>query len=512
LISWRTEPVYQSTVTLRIDPSSGRLTNEYAGLLVAEQLAGTYSQQIKMRPVMEATLEELGLGRLLGPEQLVGLVSVAAIRDTQLIQVSVEHPDPTLASDLANKIAAVFIQQNQQFEQARYAASKESLSVEMAQVRQDIEEMEAALDVLGAPLTDRDQLEVDRLKFALSTLQATYSNLLSSFEELRIAEASSSSNVVIVEEAVPIYSPIRPRTIQNTVFAVLVSAMIGFGIVYLIEYLDDTVKSPDDVTAVVRLPTLGAVGQIEPGEGGSKLVAAGSPRAPISEAYRALRTNIQFASVDGVLQSLMVTSAGPGEGKSTTAANLAIVLAQAGRRVVLVDADLRRPVLHRQFGLSNSRGLTTALLDVKTAVADHLQGTEVAGLTVMTSGPIPPNPAELLGSHRMADLLASLKHETDVIVIDSTPVLTVADALVLAPHVDGTVLVVEVGKTRRDALVQAREALQRTEGRLFGIALNKVSIERSGYYYYAYYQHEGQDGERDTGNRRPRDFLARLRR
>jgi non-specific protein-tyrosine kinase len=208
----------------------------------------------------------------------------------------------------------------------------------------------------------------------------------------------------------------------------------------------------------------------------------------------------------------MVTSAGPGEGKSTTAANLAVVLAQAGRRVVLVDADLRRPVIHRQFKLHNSKGLTTALLDVKLPPGGHLQATDIPGLSVMTSGPIPPNPAELLGSHRMRDVLASLKQDAEVLVLDSTPVLTVADALVLAPLVDGTVLVVETGKTRRDALLQAVEALRRTEGRLFGIALNKISIQRSGYYYYAYYQHEDQIPQDQPEIRRGRALLARLRR
>jgi succinoglycan biosynthesis transport protein ExoP len=503
---WRTQPVYQSTVTLRIDPSSSRLTNEYAGLLVAEQLAGTYSQQIRMRPVMEAALDELGLRAQLAPAGLAALVSVSAVRDTQLIQVSVEHQDRILAAALANTVAAVFIEQNQEFEQARYAASKESLSVELDKVRQDIETTQAAIDDLGSPVGAQQQLELDRLKFNLSTQQATYSNLFSSFEDLRIAEASSSSNVVVVESAAPGSSPVRPRTFQNTVLAALVSAMIGFGVIYVIEYLDDTIKSPDQVTAIVGLPALGAIGEIDANGAESRLITMSAPRAPVSEAFRALRTNIQFASVDGLLYSLMVTSAGPGEGKSTTAANLAVVLAQAGRKVVLVDADLRRPVLHRLFGLSNSKGLTTALLDLKAPATVHLQATEVAGLSVMTSGPIPPNPAELLGSNRMVEVLASLKQDSDVVVLDSTPVLTVADALVLAPQVDGTLLLVEAGKTRRDALVQAREALQRTEGHLFGIALNKISVRRSGYYYYAYYQHDGHGPDRQPAARRTRRF------
>ena len=512
LVSSNTQPVYQSTLFLRLDPASGRLTNEYASLLVADQLAGTYSQQIKMRPVMASTLDALGLDGEMSPARLASLITVSPVRDTQLIRLSVEHTDPKMAADLANQVAAVFIAQNQQFEQSRYADLKLSLSKQLAVMEQELEITQAALDKYSTEVPPEDQIEVDRLSLTQSSQRAAYANLLSNFEDIRIAEASESSNILIAEEAIPIASPIRPRTLSNTMLAAATGALLAVAVIILIEYLDDSVKTPDDVISTVDLSTLGAVAHIEGKTSQDRLVTLTAPRSPISEAYRALRTNIQFAAVDGPVKTIMVTSAGPGEGKSTTVANLAIVLAQAGRRVILVDADLRRPIQHRIFGLPNSRGLTTALLDLNAPVSDHLQATGVRDLRVMTSSAIPPNPAELLGSQRQIELLAELEKEADIVLLDSPPVLTVSDALVLAPRLDGVLLVVEAGATRRGALIKARHALLHTGGRLLGVTLNRLTARRSGYYYYQYYQYYYSRYEKEEGDSRRRKFLPGLRR
>ena len=326
-------------------------------------------------------------------------------------------------------------------------------------------------------------------RVTLSTQRSTYANLLSNFEQLRIAEASQSSVLIVAEEAIPSYSPIRPRTMNNTMMAAAIGAMLAVGVAFLIEYLDDTIKTPDDIVNIASLSTLGAIGHIEGTIGKEKLVAFFAPRSPLSEAYRALRTNIQFAAVDNPLKSILVTSPGPGEGKSTTAANLGIVMAQAGLRVILIDADLRRPILHRFFELPNGQGLTTALLDLKTPATEHIQTTSIPGLRILTSGPMPPNPAELLGSKRQLELLGGLEAMSDVIILDSPPLLTVADALVIAPLVKGVLIVVEAGATRRGMLQKAVEALLHSGGRVIGTALNRMTRRRSGYYYYQYYQY-----------------------
>jgi succinoglycan biosynthesis transport protein ExoP len=512
VVSANTQPVYRSTVTMRLDPATGRLSSEYAGLLVADQLAGTYSQQIKMRPVMEATLEALGLEDRISPGALSGMVTVTPVRDTQLIRVSVEHTDPVMAADIANQIVAVFIDQNQRFEQGRYADLKASLSKQLNLMQQELEVTQAAIDGLGTPPTVEDQAELERLNLTRSSQQAAYSNLLSNFEEIRIAEASESSNIVVAEEAIPYYSPVRPRTRTNTMLAAGLGAAIAIGIGFLIEYLDDTVKSPEDVTSIVDMPTLGVISQIEGRTSKERLITRVAPRSPVSEAYRALRTNIQFASVDGPLKSIMVTSAGPSEGKSTTAANLAVVLAQAGKQVILVDADLRRPIQHRFFELPNSRGLTTALLDLGAPVGEHIQDTSVPGLRLMTSSAIPPNPAELLGSQRQADLLAALQDEADIVVVDSPPVLTVTDALIMASRMSGVLLVVEAGATRRAGLLKAMDALMHADGRVLGVTLNRMTRRRSGYYYYQYYQYYYSRYQDEDRASRRRHLLPGLRR
>jgi capsular exopolysaccharide synthesis family protein len=214
------------------------------------------------------------------------------------------------------------------------------------------------------------------------------------------------------------------------------------------------------------------------------LVTIVDPRSPISEAYRTLRTNLDFASLDQALKSIAVTSAGVGEGKSTTLANLAVVSAQAGRKVILVDADLRRPTLHQVFGLSNEAGLTTMIMDEVAFSTPPLQATGVEGLSVLTSGPQPPNPAELLGSRRMAEVIAALAEWGDQVFFDTPPVVAVTDAAVLATKVDGVLLIISAGKTRREYARTAVQRLEQINARLVGTVLTNVQAGGgfTGYY------------------------------
>jgi protein-tyrosine kinase len=214
------------------------------------------------------------------------------------------------------------------------------------------------------------------------------------------------------------------------------------------------------------------------------LITVSEPRSPVSEAYRTLRTNLDFASLDQTLGTLLVTSAGVGEGKSTTLANLAIVSAQTGRRVVLVDADLRRPTMHHVFGLDNSQGLTTVMMDEAILAHPPLQDSGVEGLSVLTSGPLPPNPADLIGSRRMQELITALTKQADQVFFDTPPVVAVTDAAVLAGKVDGVLLVITAGKTRREYARTAVQRLQQVNARLVGIVLTNVQMGGGfeGYY------------------------------
>lgn len=217
----------------------------------------------------------------------------------------------------------------------------------------------------------------------------------------------------------------------------------------------------------------------------NSLVTLTDPRSPIAEAYRGLRTNLDFSSLDHPLRTLLVTSAAPEEGKSTILANLAVTIAQAGKRVILVDCDLRRPSLHRIFDLDDAHGLTSMVVDEKALAAPPLQETSVPGLQVLPGGPLPPNPAELLGSHRMEEIIGLLADRADIVLFDAPPVIAVTDAVVMASRVDGVLLVISAGKTKREHVQRAKALLDKVNARLVGAVLNNVELDTSLQRYYA---------------------------
>ena len=223
----------------------------------------------------------------------------------------------------------------------------------------------------------------------------------------------------------------------------------------------------------------------------TNLISYQKSKSPIVEAYKTLRTNIQFSFPDGKLKVLLITSSSPAEGKSTTAANLAITMAESGMRVLLLDSDLRKSAQHRAFGVPNTKGLTNVLVEN----ADYkqlVQNPGIKGLDILTSGPKPPNPSELLGSEKMKDFVETLKEDYDLIILDTPPVLPVTDAAVLSPLADGVVLVAAHGRATYDALYQAKLSLEKVNAKILGVLLNRVPVSsHGGYYYYYYYDDQG---------------------
>jgi len=220
------------------------------------------------------------------------------------------------------------------------------------------------------------------------------------------------------------------------------------------------------------------------------LITQTEPKSAASEAYRMLRTNIQFAGLDAPARTIVFTSAGPGEGKTTSVANFGVVAAEGGSRVCLIDSDLRRPALHRLFGLQNGRGLSTALLH-SLPLAELAQPTATPSLSVLTSGPTPPNPAELVGSRRMRELFESAASDFDLVLCDSPPVISVTDGIALAAQCDGVVLVIRAGGVAHEALRRATEQIEAVKSRILGVLLNSVDLRRDGHYYkyYRYYRY-----------------------
>ena len=221
------------------------------------------------------------------------------------------------------------------------------------------------------------------------------------------------------------------------------------------------------------------------------LVTISNPRSPMSEAYRTLRTNLQFVSLDKPLQTLLVTSPGPEEGKSTMLANLAVTMAQGEKKVILADCDLRRPSLHKLFGLYQTTGLTTMMLDDQAMSEPPLQETGVPGLQLLASGPLPPSPPDLLGSRRMDRVLEALKERADIVLLDAPPVVGVSDAAILATKVDGVMLVVSAGQTKRESVQTSKDMLDKVNANLIGAVLMNVPLDTSLQYYYT--QQEGEE-------------------
>ncbi len=254
-----------------------------------------------------------------------------------------------------------------------------------------------------------------------------------------------------------------------------------------------------EIEQMTEIPVLAAITTIKGNKEQEKLVALHHKTSPTSEAFRMLRANLDFSALDKPLQTLLITSSGAGEGKTTLISNLAVVMAQNGRRVILVDADLRKPMIHNSFTLHNDYGLTSVIRHDRT-LKEALQPTEQENLSILTSGPIPPNPAELLGSQRMEALVDDLRNEADVVLFDSPPVLAVVDANLLTRLSDATLLVVLSGSTRSRMLLRTRNQLAQVSANLVGTVVNQVPLSRYGYDHYYYYY--ATDTKKKRRNRR----------
>lgn len=488
------QPIYVATTTILINQAPGALP-DYTAVQQGQRVATTYVELLQKRPVLEQVIANLGLQT--SPEALDAKINVIPVRDTNLLELTVQDTDPQRAADIANEVVRVFIAQNLEFQESRFADSLRNLQSEMDKVQAEIDRVEARLEVLEkstTALTPEQQAERNHLQQLLANYQSSYATLLDRYEQVRLAQAQATDKVSVVEDALP-----GKRAGQSSsmlaVQGALVGMLLGIGLVVLLEYFNDTVKSEEEAEALTGLPTLGQIGNIEKvDEPQDVLVTILYPRSPVAEAYRVFRANLEFLAVDGPIRSVVVTSTGPVEGKTTTAANLAIALAQAGKRVILVDADLRRPAMHRLFGCSNSVGVSTALLqEPSNNIARHLVRTEVENLLLMPSGPLPPNPAELLGSKRAADLVRQLSELADVVILDSPPVLAVADPVLLARYCDAALLVILTEKTQAEALRRAKEQLEQSGVPHMGVVLNRVPLSSDGYYYR--YRHYYSDHE-----------------
>jgi len=336
---------------------------------------------------------------------------------------------------------------------------------------------------------------IAQLQLEAGILNDTYRYLLTEYESARLDEATIGPYINLLDPASPAFR-VGTTLRQKIVLGILVGLLLGLGGAFFLEYLDQTIKNAGDVERVIGVPVLGLI-PYDPALGRSgngkrtpiAIVARAGPDQPAAEAFRALRTNVTFVGAEKPLQFVSITSPGPGEGKSTTAANLAVALAQGGQRTLLIDGDLRRPLIHRAFALVQEPGLTDVLVGRATA-QEAVRPEVAAGLDVLPSGAIPPNPSELLGSAAMHQLISSLRHDYHYIVIDTPPTLPVTDASVVASSADAAILVLKSGDTEETAAQRALEQLRRVHARIAGAVLNGVSRRQDRYYTYYSYRRE----------------------
>jgi capsular exopolysaccharide synthesis family protein len=332
------------------------------------------------------------------------------------------------------------------------------------------------------PTTDPgDLLEKSQLESTLSQYSQSRTYFIQSLQQIRLAEAQSTSSLIQKDPAVPNYAPVQPQPVRSAMLAAVVGLMLAAGIVFLIAFLEDEIRDPEEITRKWGIPILGLITSHKPN--GNTIITMSQPRSPVAEAYRSLRTNLQFSSIDNPLKTIVVTSASPSDGKTSVVSNLATVMAQNGKEVVVMDSDLRRPRIHKIFSLSNRIGLSDYFIRPSDQMAGVMKSSKVKGLSIITSGSLPPNPSELLNSAKMMEVVNVLGTHFDIVILDTPPLLAVTDALVLAPRVDGVILVIDPTKTKRGALRHAIEQLQQVKANLLGVVLNNIKISRSQYYY-----------------------------
>ncbi|MGD2135782.1 MAG: polysaccharide biosynthesis tyrosine autokinase, partial [Gemmatimonadales bacterium] len=384
----------------------------------------------------------------------------------------------------------------------RIRESQESLRSAIAAALQSLHRQEASLaervtelrgDLLSFP---GKQTRIAQLQLEASILEETNRYLLGQYQQAQMQEATIAPYVTILDGASP-PSPIGTNLRQKIILGLLVGLLLGLGGAFFLEYLDQTIKDASDVERAVGTPVLGRIpleSRLAGASGGNGrrqgivVLTDLSPDDPAVEAYRALRTNVTYVGAEQPIQFIVVTSPGPAEGKSTTAVNLAVTLAQSHSRTLLIDGDLRRPQLHRAFQLVEFPGLTD-LLVAQAEQREAVRPEVLENLDVLPAGSQPPNPAELLGSDTMRDIVTRLRRDYDYIVMDTPPSLPVTDAAIVAAMADATILVMRSGETEEDAAQRTVEQLRRVRARVAGTVLNGVSAKNDR--YYAYYSSKG---------------------
>ena len=499
LASRASRPLYQTKATLLVGQGTQDLNLNSYDLYIGQQLAQTYAELVKREPVLKGVVATLGLKR--NWTSLASQVSARAVPNTQLVEIFVVDSDPYRAKVMADAVAEQLILQSPTNPNVLSPEQTQFTKDQLGDLQKKIEDAKAESDRLRQELdASNSARQIQNLNGQIALLDQRISDWQNTYSNLLLTQGGTSvAALSILEEATIPNFPISPNTRMNVLLASTLGLVLAVAGAFLVEYLDDTIKSPEDAMRATGLPLLGAIARIEGENYSEKLIAAKHPLSPTAEAYRVVRTNIQFSSIDRPARTLMITSPNPSEGKSVMIANLAVVMAQSGMKVIVVDTDLRRPVQHRIFGLPNRNGMSDAVIQPHGDINDFLQNTSVQNLRLMSSGSLPPNPAEMLGSERLVRIMEELKAVADIILFDSPPTLVVTDAAILGSRTDGAILVNDSGNTRTAEARRAADELRRVRVNLLGVVLNRIPLGGRGSYYYYNYSYYMADSSKKTG-------------
>jgi len=460
-----------------------------------ERAMQTQVQLMQIRPIAEATIKKLDLQ--MTPESLLKRVTVTAVGQTNLVNITATDADAEKAALIANTVADEYVTSSR-------AAQRASLSEAADEVQKRLDQAKADILDLGKRINNSG--ESDQLTAELQIATGTYTTLAEKLEQLRINQKLETGPGRVVSTAVPEADAVSPKPLRNTVLGFAVGIVFGLGMAFLYEYLDNTIKSTEEAERILGAPVLGTVPAdvFEKGQT-RRLAIVESPGSLTAEAYRVLRNSLDFINFQHDMHSILVTSAAPGEGKSTVAANLAAALAQAGKKVVLVSVDFRRPTTEQFFNVNNMIGLSDVLIGTHSLKA-ALQRPGDEQLLVMTAGKMPPNPSELLGSSKMKEVMKALEEWGDWVIIDTPPLLAVADAAAVARWSDGVLMVTQAGTSTREAGKKAVELLHQVGAKITGVIVWGLEESKSGssgygyssgYYYASYYTQKKGDGKSD---------------
>ena len=506
-------PVYRATATLLIDVESPNILTTSGSVAMSSENYYSYKEYfqsqmeiIVSRPIGRQVFNELGLGnmrayrRAKDPLQSFLInITIEPIRDTRLLKLHAEDKDPVLAAKIANLMVQTYVMRN-----LAYISKNELLNLlknEYLKLQTKLSEYNKIykyehpemikLKQEMADLAKRIQQENEAISsYDVSEAPAVDTTSQDAFSGLKV----KANNVSIVASAEVPVSPVRPKKRLNLLVAVIVGILGGCGLAFMFEYLDDTIKGADDLEALMDIIILGNVPEVgyenTLSEKERNLISQTKPMDPVTEAFRSFRTNISLLSTEErPIKSLLITSPGPSEGKTFSVCNLGIVIAQNGKRVLLVDADMRKPRLSSVLERENKKGLST-FLSGQANFQEVIQQTGIENLSLLSSGPLPPNPSELLDTKKMKELIALATEKFDIVILDTTPIAILADAIIASRSVDCIVMVVEAKKTSRRAFMRVCRVLKDAKIRLLGAFLNKVSVNAADHYYYAaYYSH-----------------------